>query len=68
LEFSTTKDSASLFKDISVFSKTEREKSHEECQKRNIFKKGQICFNTAGYQETHNISVLDLVHYIPSPG
>jgi hypothetical protein len=36
-----------------------------------IFKKGidlknrQICFHIAGYQGTNNISVLDMVHYIP---
>jgi hypothetical protein len=32
---------------------------------KNKFKNWQICFHIAGYQGTDNISVLDLVHYMP---
>ena len=52
-----------------LFSPKHKEKNPMKSAKKGIYlKNGQICFNIAGYQETHNISVLDLVHYILPPG
>jgi hypothetical protein len=71
LEFSTTKDRASLFEDQDfdreyLFSLRQKNKNPKKCFKKRIdLKNGQICFHIAGYQGTHNISVLDLVHCIP---
>ena len=69
LEFSTTEDRASLIEDFDrelLFSPRQKKKNTKKRFKKGIdLKNGQICFHIAGYQGTHNISVLDLVHYIP---
>ena len=69
LEFSTTEERASLIKDFDrelLFSPRQKKKNPQKSVKKGIdLKNGQICFHIAGYQGTHNISVLDLVHYIP---
>jgi hypothetical protein len=69
LEFSTTEERASLIKDFDrelLFSPRQKKKNPQKSVKKGIdLKNGQICFHIAGYQGTDNISVLDLVHYIP---
>jgi hypothetical protein len=71
LEFSATEDRANLFEDQDfdreyLFSPRQKKKNSQKSVKKGIdLKSGQICFHIADYQETHNISVLDLVHYIP---
>ena len=69
LEFSTTEERASLIEDFDrelLFSPRQKKKNPQKSVKKGIdLKNGQICFHIAGYQGTHNISVLDLVHYIP---
>ena len=69
LEFSTTEERASLIEDFDrelLFSPRQKKKNTKKRFKKGIdLKNGQICFHIAGYQGTHNISVLDLVHYIP---
>ena len=69
LEFSTTEERASLIKDFDrelLFSPRQKKKNPQKSVKKGIdLKNGQICFHIAGYKGTHNISVLDLVHYIP---
>jgi hypothetical protein len=69
LEFSTTEERASLIEDFDrelLFSPRQKKKIPQKSVKKGIdLKNGQICFHIAGYQGTHNISVLDLVHYIP---
>jgi hypothetical protein len=69
LEFSTTEERASLIEVFDrelLFSPRQKKKIPQKSVKKGIdLKNGQICFHIAGYQGTHNISVLDLVHYIP---
>jgi hypothetical protein len=71
MNFSTTEDRASLFEDqVSdrelFFSPRQKKKTqHKSLKKERNKKSGQINFHIVGYQGTHNISVLDLVHYIP---
>ena len=69
MEFSTTEERASLIKDFDrelLFSPRQKKKNPQKSVKKGIdLKNGQICFHIAGYKGTHNISVLDLVHYIP---
>ncbi len=69
LEFSTTEERASLINDFDRdlrFSPRQKKKNSQKSVKQGIdLKNGQICFHIAGCQGTHNISVLDLVHYIP---
>ncbi len=71
MEFSTTEECASLIEDQDfdreyLFSPRQKKKNPKKSFKKGIdLKNGQICFHIAGYQGTHNISVLDLVHYIP---
>jgi hypothetical protein len=49
-----------------LFSPRQKKKNFQKSVKKEIdLKNGQICFQIAGYQGTHNISVLDLEHYIP---
>ena len=66
LEFSTTEERASLIEDFDrelLFSPRQKKKNTKKRFKKGIdLKNGQICFHIAGYQGTHNISVLDLVH------
>jgi hypothetical protein len=70
-EFSTTEERASLIEDQDfdreyLFAPRQKKKYPQKSFKKGIdLKNGQICFHIAGYQGTHNISVLDLVHYIP---
>jgi hypothetical protein len=70
LPFSANEDRASLFEDQDfdteyLFSPRQKKKNPLKSVKIGIdLKNGQICFHIAGYQGTHNISVLDLVHYI----
>ena len=67
LNFSTTKDCASLFEDQElIFSPRQKKKTQQKSLKKGInLTNGQLNFRIVGYQGTHNISVLDLVHYIP---
>ena len=71
LNFSTTEDRASLFEDQDsdkelFFSPRQKKKTQHKSLKKGInLKNGQLNFRIVGYQGTHNISVLDLVHYIP---
>ena len=67
LNFSTTEDRASLFEDQElIFSPRQKKKTQHKSLKKGInLKNGQLNFRIVGYQGTHNISVLDLVHYIP---
>ena len=70
LNFSTTEDRASLFEDQDsdrelFFSPRQKKKTQHKSLKKGInLKNGQLNFRIVGYQGTHNISVLDLVHYI----
>jgi hypothetical protein len=68
LNFSTTEDRASLFEDDRelFYSPRQKKKTQHKSLKKGInLKNGQLNFCIVGYQGTHNISVLDLVHYIP---
>jgi hypothetical protein len=71
LNFSTTEDRASLFEDQDsdrelFYSPRQKKKTqHKSLKKGMNLKNGQINFLIVGYQGTHNISVLDLVNYIP---
>jgi hypothetical protein len=69
LNFSTTEDRASLFEgDRELFDSPRQKKKtqqHKSLKKGINLKNGQLNFRIVGYQGTHNISVLDLVHYIP---
>ncbi len=71
VNFSTTEDCASLFEDQDsdrelFYSPRQKKKTQHKSLKKGInLKNGQINFCIVGYQGTHNISVLDLVHYIP---
>ena len=69
LNFSTTEERASLFEDSDrelVCSPRQKKKTqHKSLNKGINLKNGQLNFRIVGYQGTHNISVLDLVHYIP---
>jgi hypothetical protein len=68
LNFSTTEERASLYEgDIELFpSPRQKKKTQQKSLKKGInLTNGQLNFRIVGYQGTHNISVLDLVHYIP---
>ena len=69
LNFSTTEERASLFEgDRELFDSPRQKKKtqqHKSLKKGINLKNGQLNFCIVGYQGTHNISVLDLVHYIP---
>jgi hypothetical protein len=69
LNFSTTEERASLFEgDRELFDSPRQKKKtqqHKSLKKGINLKNGQLNFRIVGYQGTHNISVLDLVHYIP---
>jgi hypothetical protein len=68
LNFSTTEERASLYEgDRELFpSPRQKKKTQQKSLKKGInLKNGQLNFRIVGYQGTHNISVLDLVHYIP---
>jgi hypothetical protein len=68
LNFSTTEERASLFEgDRELFdSPRQKKKTQQKSLKKGInLTNGQLNFRIVGYQGTHNISVLDLVHYIP---
>ena len=67
LNFSTTEDRASLFEDQELVCSPRQKKKtqHKSLNKGINLKNGQLNFRIVGYQGTHNISVLDLVHYIP---
>jgi hypothetical protein len=68
LNFSTTEERASLFEDDRELfdSPRQKKKTQQKSLKKGInLTNGQLNFRIVGYQGTHNISVLDLVHYIP---
>ena len=69
LNFSATEECASLFEgDRELFDSPRQKKKtqqHKSLKKGINLKNGQLNFRIVGYQGTHNISVLDLVHYIP---
>ena len=69
LNFSATEERASLFEgDRELFDSPRQKKKTQQQKslKKGInLKNGQLNFRIVGYQGTHNISVLDLVHYIP---
>jgi hypothetical protein len=68
LNFSTTEERASLYEgDRELFpSPRQKKKTQQKSLKKGInLTNGQLNFRIVGYQGTHNISVLDLVHYIP---
>jgi hypothetical protein len=68
LNFSTTEDRASLLEDDRelFLSPRQKKKTQQKSLKKGInLTNGQLNFRIVGYQGTHNISVLDLVHYIP---
>jgi hypothetical protein len=68
LNFSTTEERASLYEgDRELFpSPRQKKKTQQKSLNKGInLKNGQLNFRIVGYQGTHNISVLDLVHYIP---
>ncbi len=49
----------------STASAVKKKTQHKSLKKGINLKNGQLNFCIVGYQGTHNISVLDLVHYIP---
>ena len=68
LNFSTTEERASLYEgDRELFpSPRQKKKTQQKSLKKGInLTNGQLNFRIVGYQGTQNISVLDLVHYIP---
>ena len=68
LNFSTTEERASLYEGDREFfpSPRQKKKTQQKSLKKGInLTNGQLNFRIVGYQGTHNISVLDLVHYIP---
>jgi hypothetical protein len=68
LNFSTTEERASLYEgDRELFPyPRQKKKTQQKSLKKGInLTNGQLNFRIVGYQGTHNISVLDLVHYIP---
>ena len=68
MNFSTTEDCASLLEDDRELFLSPRQKKktqHKSLKKGINLKNGQLNFCIVGYQGTHNISVFDLVHYIP---